>query len=71
MVTGPTRHRQDPTLAVVLAFLNDTSRELLTIEDPVEYQVEDTNQIQVRPDISLTFAASCAHCSATTPALLF
>jgi general secretion pathway protein E len=58
VVTGPTGSGKTTTLAAVLALLNDPSRKILTIEDPVEYQVEGVNQIQVRPDIGLTFAGT-------------
>jgi general secretion pathway protein E len=58
VVTGPTGSGKTTTLAAVLEFLNDPARKLLTIEDPVEYQVEGVNQIQVRPDIGLTFAST-------------
>jgi general secretion pathway protein E len=58
IVTGPTGSGKTTTLAAVLSFLNDPSRKILTIEDPVEYQVEGVNQIQVRPDIGLTFATT-------------
>ncbi len=57
VVTGPTGSGKTTTLAAVLDFLNDPARKILTIEDPVEYQVEGVSQIQVRPDIGLTFAA--------------
>ncbi len=56
VVTGPTGSGKTTTLAAVLDFLNDPARKILTIEDPVEYQVEGVSQIQVRPDIGLTFA---------------
>jgi general secretion pathway protein E len=58
VVTGPTGSGKTTTLAAVLEFLNDPARKILTIEDPVEYQVEGVNQIQVRPDIGLTFATT-------------
>ncbi len=58
VVTGPTGSGKTTTLAAVLDFLNDPARKLLTIEDPVEYQVEGVNQIQVRPEIGLTFATT-------------
>ncbi len=58
VVTGPTGSGKTTTLAAVLSYLNDPSRKILTIEDPVEYQVEGVNQIQVRPDIGLTFAST-------------
>jgi general secretion pathway protein E len=57
-VTGPTGSGKTTTLAAVLDFLNLPSRKILTIEDPVEYQVEGVTQIQVRSDIGLTFAAT-------------
>ncbi|MCB1379287.1 MAG: type II/IV secretion system protein [Alphaproteobacteria bacterium] len=55
-VTGPTGSGKTTTLAAVLSFLNDPTRKIVTIEDPVEYQVEGVNQIQVHPEIGLTFA---------------
>ena len=58
VVTGPTGSGKTTTLAAVLDFLNDPAQKLVTIEDPVEYQIEGVNQIQIRPDIGLTFAAT-------------
>ncbi len=58
VVTGPTGSGKTTTLAAVLDYLNDPERKILTIEDPVEYQVEGVNQIQVRPEIGLSFAST-------------
>jgi general secretion pathway protein E len=58
IVTGPTGSGKTTTLAAVLSFLNDPSRKILSIEDPVEYQVDGVNQIQIRSDIGLTFATT-------------
>ena len=58
VVTGPTGSGKTTTLAAVLDFLNDPKQKLVTIEDPVEYQIEGVNQIQIRPEIGLTFAAT-------------
>ena len=58
VVTGPTGSGKTTTLAALLSYLNDPTRKILTIEDPVEYQVEGVNQIQIRPDIGLTFAGT-------------
>lgn len=58
IVTGPTGSGKTTTLAAVLEFLNDPTLRLVTIEDPVEYQIEGVNQIQIRPDIGLTFATT-------------
>ena len=56
IVTGPTGSGKTTTLAAVLSHLNDPTRKLVTIEDPVEYQVEGVNQVQVHPEIGLSFA---------------
>ena len=56
VVTGPTGSGKTTTLAALLSLLNDRARKIVTIEDPVEYQIEGINQIQVKPDIGLTFA---------------
>ena len=58
IVTGPTGSGKTTTLAAVLAYLNDPTRKILSIEDPVEYQVDGVNQIQIRNDIGLTFATT-------------
>ena len=42
----------------MLSILNDSTRKILTIEDPVEYEIRGVNQSQVKPDIGLTFAAA-------------
>jgi general secretion pathway protein E len=56
VVTGPTGSGKTTTLAALLSLLNDRARKIVTIEDPVEYQIEGINQIQVKPEIGLTFA---------------
>src|SRR5208282_3101800 len=57
-VTGPTGSGKTTTLATMLSALNLPSRKILTIEDPVEYQIPGVNQSQVKPAIGLTFAAA-------------
>ena len=57
-VTGPTGSGKTTTLATLLTALNDTSRKILTIEDPIEYEIRGVNQSQVKPEIGLTFAAA-------------
>ncbi|MBU1925820.1 MAG: Flp pilus assembly complex ATPase component TadA [Candidatus Omnitrophica bacterium] len=57
LVTGPTGSGKSTTLYSVLNRLNTPEKNLITIEDPVEYQVEGITQVQVKPDIGLTFAA--------------
>ncbi len=56
LVTGPTGSGKTTTLYAALRHLNTVSDKLISIEDPVEYQIEGVNQIQIRPDIDLTFA---------------
>ncbi len=57
-VTGPTGSGKTTTLATMLNALNSPSRKILTIEDPVEYEIPGINQSQVKPEIGLTFAAA-------------
>ncbi|MFH1191545.1 MAG: GspE/PulE family protein [Candidatus Omnitrophota bacterium] len=56
LVTGPTGSGKSTTLYSVLNQLNTAERNIVTIEDPVEYQVEGITQMQVKPDIGLDFA---------------
>ena len=58
VVTGPTGSGKTTTLATMLSILNEPSRKILTIEDPVEYEIAGINQSQVKPAIGLTFAAA-------------
>jgi general secretion pathway protein E len=58
VITGPTGSGKTTTLATMLTALNDTSRKILTIEDPIEYEIRGVNQSQVKPEIGLTFAAA-------------
>jgi type IV pilus assembly protein PilB len=57
LVTGPTGSGKSTTLYSVLSQLNTPDRNIITIEDPVEYQIEGITQIQVKPDIGLDFAS--------------
>ena len=56
LVTGPTGSGKTTTLYTALARLNKPDVKILTVEDPVEYQMPGINQIQVKPQIDLTFA---------------
>ena len=57
LVTGPTGSGKTTTLYTALTRLNAEDRKILTVEDPIEYQLEGINQIQVKPSIGLDFAA--------------
>jgi general secretion pathway protein E len=56
LVTGPTGSGKTTTLYTGLLGLNSVARKIVTIEDPIEYQLRGINQIQVKPQIDLTFA---------------
>jgi type IV pilus assembly protein PilB len=57
LVTGPTGSGKSTTLYSVLNQLNTPERNIITVEDPVEYQIEGITQIQVKPEIGLDFAS--------------
>ncbi|MCF6178622.1 MAG: type II secretion system ATPase GspE [Geopsychrobacter sp.] len=57
LVTGPTGSGKTTTLYAALSLLNDRSKNIITIEDPIEYQLNGVGQIQVNSKIDLTFAA--------------
>jgi general secretion pathway protein E len=56
LVTGPTGSGKTTTLYGALQKINDPGKKIITIEDPVEYQLGGVNQIHVKPQIGLTFA---------------
>ena len=58
LVTGPTGSGKTTTLYTALDELNQPDVKILTVEDPVEYQMAGINQIQVKPQIDLTFASA-------------
>ncbi|NJC87977.1 MAG: type II secretion system protein GspE [Desulfuromonas sp.] len=56
LVTGPTGSGKTTTLYAALSKLNDREKNIITVEDPIEYQLAGVGQIQVNPKINLTFA---------------
>ena len=56
LVTGPTGSGKTTTLYAALTEINTLEKKILTIEDPIEYQLDGINQVQVKPQIGLTFA---------------
>jgi general secretion pathway protein E len=58
LVTGPTGSGKTTTLYCALEKINSPEKKIITVEDPVEYQLKGINQIQVKPTIGLTFANS-------------
>jgi general secretion pathway protein E len=61
LVTGPTGSGKSTTLYSALKTINLPDKKIITIEDPVEYQMDGINQIHVNPQIGLTFAAGLRH----------
>ncbi len=57
-LTGPTGSGKTTTLYAILNEIKNTAKNILTVEDPVEYKLEGINQVQVKPEIGLTFAAA-------------
>ncbi|TBR17256.1 type II secretion system protein GspE [bacterium] len=57
LVTGPTGSGKSTTLYSVLTQMNTPDKNIVTIEDPVEYQIEGITQVQVKPDIGLNFSS--------------
>ncbi len=61
LVTGPTGSGKSTTLYSALKRINGPAKKIITIEDPVEYQMDGINQIHVNPTIGLTFASGLRH----------
>jgi general secretion pathway protein E len=61
LVTGPTGSGKSTTLYSALKRINLPDKKIITIEDPVEYQMDGINQVHVNPQIGLTFAAGLRH----------
>ena len=57
LITGPTGSGKTTTLYASLSYINKPNKKLITIEDPVEYQISGINQVHVKPSIGLTFAS--------------
>lgn len=58
LVCGPTGSGKTTTLYSILKFVDNPEKNIVTVEDPVEYQLEGINQVTVRPEIGLTFAGA-------------
>jgi len=61
LITGPTGSGKSTTLSILLRLLNKEDINIITLEDPVEYEVSGTNQSQVMPEIGYTFAKGLRH----------
>jgi len=61
LVTGPTGSGKSTTLYAMLSTINSVHKRIITVEEPVEYELKGINQIAVRPEIGLTFAVGLRH----------
>lgn len=61
LVTGPTGSGKSTSLTAFIREINSPGRRIITVEDPVEYEVEGVNQTQVHSDIGFTFASALRH----------
>jgi type II secretory ATPase GspE/PulE/Tfp pilus assembly ATPase PilB-like protein len=61
LVTGPTGSGKSTSLNAFLRQINSTDLRIVTVEDPIEYEVPGVNQMQVRPEIGLSFASALRH----------
>jgi len=66
LMTGPTGSGKTTTLYAALAHANDVGRKIITIENPVEYQLEGISQIQTHDESGSPSPPGCVRCSATT-----
>ena len=58
LVTGPTGSGKTSTLYACLNYINQPDRKIITVEEPIEYQMNGINQVQVNPEIGMTFPAA-------------
>ncbi|MCX5695524.1 MAG: ATPase, T2SS/T4P/T4SS family [Candidatus Omnitrophica bacterium] len=58
LITGPTGSGKTTTLYSIMKFIDSPDKNIITVEDPVEYQLEGINQVTARPEIGLTFASA-------------
>ncbi len=71
LITGPTGSGKTTTAYACLKYINKKERNVISVEDPVEYQILGVNQIQVNPKINLTFAQSLRNILRQDPDILF
>jgi len=57
-ITGPTGSGKSTTLYAILNEIKNSSKNIVTVEDPVEYKIDGINQVQIKPEVGLTFAAT-------------
>ncbi len=57
-VTGPTGSGKSTTLYAILNEIKNSTKNIVTVEDPVEYKMDGINQVQIKPEVGLTFAAA-------------
>jgi type IV pilus assembly protein PilB len=71
LITGPTGSGKTTTLYSVLKLLNTPEKNIVTVEDPVEYRLENITQLQINPVAGLTFASALRHIVRQDPDIIF
>ena len=66
LVTGPTGSGKSTTLYSALNVINKPDRKIITVEDPVEYQLKGINQVQVQREVGMTFCSTSVHAPSGT-----
>jgi type IV pilus assembly protein PilB len=70
LVTGPTGSGKTSTLYACLNYINRPDRKIITVEEPIEYQMNGINQVQVNPEIGMTFPAALRSILRQTPNII-
>ena len=71
LVTGPTGSGKSTSLHAILSEIKDTALNIVTVEDPVEYKIDGINQVQIKPEVGLTFATALRSFLRQDPDIMF
>jgi len=71
LVTGPTGSGKSTSLYAILSEIKNTAVNIVTVEDPVEYKIDGVNQVQIKPEIGLTFATTLRSFLRQDPDIMF
>ena len=71
LVTGPTGSGKSTSLYAILSEIKNTSVNIVTVEDPVEYKIDGVNQVQIKPEVGLTFATTLRSFLRQDPDIMF
>ncbi len=71
LVTGPTGSGKSTSLHAILSEIKNTAVNIITVEDPVEYKIDGINQVQIKPEVGLTFATALRSFLRQDPDIMF